>query len=262
MKLDISKIAQNVGNALTKHSPEILTGLGITGMLSTAILVGKATPKAIELVNRELDKREDESNGEKIKPLTKVELVKTCWKCYIPAAVTFAMSGACIIGASRVHIKRNAALATAYTLSETAMKEYHEKVLETIGEKKEQEVQDNIAKDHIEKNPVTTKEVIITGTGSTLCYDMHSGRYFESDIETLRKIENDLNYRMRDEMYISLNDFYYEVGLSSVEAGENLGWNIDRGMIDIGFSAQIADDGRPCIAIKFTNPPRYDYYHY
>lgn len=262
MKLDISKTVHNVGNALAKHSPEILTGLGITGMLSTAILVGKATPKAIELVNRELDKREDESNGEKIEPLTKVELVKTCWKCYIPAAVTFAMSGACIIGASRVHIKRNAALATAYTLSETAMKEYHEKVLETIGEKKEQEIQDKIVKDHMEKEPLVDREVFITGKGETRFFDLYTGRRFKSDIETIRKIENDLNYRMRDEMYISLNDFYYEIGLSYTDKGEEFGWNIDRGMIDIGFSAQIDDDGEPCIAIKFVNPPRYDYMRY
>lgn len=261
-KNGISKFAKSVGHTISRHSPEILTGLGIAGMVTTTVLAVRATPKALELIDRELDKREDESNGEGIDPLTPVEVIKTCWKCYIPATVSGFMSAACIIGASKVNLKRNAALATAYTLSETAMKEYHDKVIETIGEKKEKEIQDAIVKDHIDKNPVTNKEVIITGKGGTLCFDTTSGRYFESDIESLRKIENDLNFRMRDEMYISLNDFYYEVGLPYTEIGGEIGWNIDRGCIDINFSAQMAEDGRPCIAIKFNPEPRYDYYKY
>ena len=79
-------------------------------------------------------------------------------------------------------------------------------MVETIGKKKEQAIRDDIAKDRVTANPV--REVVVTDRGSTLCYDSLSGRYFKSDIETLRKTVNDLNRRMRDEMFISLNDFY------------------------------------------------------
>lgn len=260
-KLDLSKLSKSVSKALTKHSPEILTGLGIAGMFTAVGLAIGATPKAIELINRELDRREDESNGEKIEPLTKAEVVKTCWKCYIPVAVTCAASTACLIGSSKVNYKRNAALATAYTLSETALKEYQDKVVETIGEKKEQEVQDKIVKEHMAKEPLVNREVFITGKGQTRFFDVHSGRRFMSDIETIRKIENDLNYRLRDEMFITLNEFYYEIGLTYTDLGEQMGWNIDRGPIEIDFSAQIDDDGEPCIAIRHRNAPKYDYNH-
>jgi predicted metal-dependent phosphotriesterase family hydrolase len=165
----------------------------------------------------------------------------------------------CIIGASSVNTRRNAALATAYSLSESAFKEYREKVVENIGDKKEQTIKDAIAKEKIEKNPVQNTEVILTGKGETLCYDVVSGRYFKSDIDRLKKAENKLNRQMRDEMYISLNDFYYEIGLDNIKVGDNLGWNIDDGYIDLRFSSQLATDGTPCLVIDYGYGPRYDF---
>lgn len=247
----LSTVAKTVQTAVTQHSPEILTGIGIAGMITTTILAVKATPKALKLL--------EGAQYEKKDHLTTQEKMKACWKCYIPAAVTGTVSVACLIGASSVNARRNAALATAYKLSETALTEYKEKVVETIGEKKEQAVRDSIAKDKITNDPVNQKEIIITGKGDTLCYDSVFGRYFKSDIEKLKKIENELNRRMRNEMYISLNEFYYEVGLDYVAAGHDLGWDIDRGYIELDFSSQLTPDGVPCLVVSFGTPPKYDF---
>ncbi len=251
-KLNLSNIAKGVRTAMIKHSPEILTGIGIAGMITTTVMAVRATPKAIKLIEEEKDRQ----NKESLKPL---DVIKTTWKCYIPAAITGGLSIACLIGASSVNARRNAALATAYTLSESALKEYQEKVIETIGEKKEQSVRDAIAKDRIDKNPVSSREVIITEKGNTLCYDSISGRYFKSDIDKLKKVENELNRRMRDEMYISLNEFYYEIGLNPISIGDDIGWNIDRGYIELNFSSQLTDDGNPCLVIDYQVAPRYEY---
>ena len=253
-KSNITNFIKNTQFALSKHSPEILTGIGIAGMITTTILAVKATPKAL----KEIKEYEDAilCNHEKIKP---IDAVKLTWKCYIPAAVTGTVSIACLIGASSVNVRRNTALATAYKLSETALTEYKSKVIETIGEKKEHEVREAIAKDRIENNPVSQQNVIITGKGDTLCYDHLFGRYFNSDIDKLKKIENELNRRMRDEMYISLNEFYYEVGLDPVDAGDDIGWNIDRGYIDLDFSSHLTPDGKPCLDVSFSIPPKYDF---
>lgn len=253
-KSNITNFIKSAQFALSKHSPEILTGLGIAGMITTTILAVKATPKAL----REIEEFEEciLCDHEKIKP---IDAVKITWKYYIPAAVTGTVSIACLIGASSVNVRRNTALATAYKLSETALSEYKEKVVETIGEKKEKAVKNAIAKEHIEKNPVKQNEIVITGKGDTLCYDSLFGRYFKSDMDTLKKIENDLNRRMRNDNYISLNEFYYEIGLDSVTAGNLLGWNIDKGYIDLDFSSQLAADGTPCLVISFGTPPAYDY---
>ena len=250
-KLTVSKVIKNVERTLTKYSPEILTGIGIAGMITTTVLAVKATPKAIRLIQE----KEDAVNDK----LTPVEKVKTTWKCYIPAALSGVTSVACIVGANSVHAKRNAALAAVYKISETALHEYREKVLETLGEKKEQAIRDKIAEDRVNKDPVSKTEVIITAKGDTLCYDVLSGRYFKSDIDKIRRAENELNRRMLNDMYVSLNEFYDEIGVSQTSLGDELGWNIDDGLIEVCFSSQIADDGTPCIVVDYRVAPKYNY---
>lgn len=252
-KPSLAKISKGIRTAVTKHSPEILTGIGITGMITTTVLAVRATPKALILI----EERKDEANVDKLTP---VETVKTAWTCYIPAAITGGLSIICLIGASSVNARRNAALATAYTLSESALKEYQEKVVEQIGEKKEQAVRDAIAKDKLEQNPVTNREVIITEKGDTLCYDALSGRYFKSDIDKIKKAVNEINKNLLGDDYISLNDFYYELGLDNTKLGDELGWNVNDGLIDLNFSSQLASDGTPCLVINYQVAPKYDYY--
>ena len=168
MKLNVSKLCKDAKVMVSKRSPEILTGLGIAGMISTTVLAVQATPKALDLIARAEDKKFDNGHGNK---LTVSEKMKVAWKPYIPAAITGIGSISCIIGASSVHAKRNAAIAAAYNLSQTALTEYKEKVVETIGEKKEQAIKDKISKDKIKKDPVSKSEVIVTGKGNTLCYE-------------------------------------------------------------------------------------------
>ncbi len=252
MKKEIAKSLLSLKTAIKKHSPEILTGIGIAGMITTTVMAVRATPKALILI----EERKEEIGAEKLEAM---DMVKTTWACYIPAAITGTLSIACLIGASSVNARRNAALATAYTLSESALKDYQGKVIEMFGEKKNEAVKDAVAKDKVEKNPVVTREVIITEKGNTLCYDAISGRYFKSDIEKIKKAECELNRQMLDDMYVSLNDFYYEIGLDSVKLGDELGWNVDSGYIDLSFSSQLASDGTPCLVIDYSVAPRYDY---
>lgn len=268
-KVDLAKTSKKFLKAIDKNSPHILTGMGIAGMITTTVLAVKATPKALVLIEEEkrkqnrklLDeaKKNGDTNCKQITELKKSEVVKTCWKCYIPAVITGTLSAACLISSNTISNRRVTALATAYKLSETALTEYKEKVVETIGEKKELEVRDNIAKDKIEKNPVTTSEVIITDRGETLCYDLLSGRYFKSDIESIRRAVNILNNRMMSEMYVSLSELYDELDLSHTAMSDKLGWNIDQGLIEINFSSQIAEDGRPCIVLDYLTEPKYDF---
>ena len=169
MKKELSKSFLLLKTSIKKHSPEILTGIGIAGMITTTVMAVRATPKALILI----EERKEEIG---VNQLEAVDLIKTTWMCYVPAALTGTLSIACLIGASSVNVRRNAALATAYTLSESALKDYQEKVIEMFGEKKNEAVKDAIAKDKVEKNPVVTREVIITEKGNTLCYDAVSGR--------------------------------------------------------------------------------------
>ena len=248
-----SGFVKNIQTSLTKHSPEILMSFGFASMASTVIFAVKVTPKACRLI----EAKEKELGVEK---LTTVETVKTTWKCYIPAAVSAGVSVGCFLGANSVNNKRNAALAAAYTLSDTAFREYREKVVETIGEKKEQIVRDKVAEDKMKKDPVGKKEVIITEKGNTLCYDVISGRYFKSDIDKIKRAENELNKKLLREGYISLNDFYEELGLGYTKNGDDLGWNLDQDQwLEFSFSSQIAEDGTPCLVVDYNVAPKYGY---
>lgn len=255
-KTNLATIAKDIRKFASKRSPEILTGIGIAGMITTTILAVRATPKALKLI-------EEQKEEESVDELSSFEVVKVAWKPYIPAMVTCIASTACLIGASSVNTKRNAALATAYKLSETALSEYRDKVVETIGEKKERIVRDKVAEERVKKNPVSKNEVIVTGNGKTLCFDPISGRYFMCSIETIKKAENTLNKQMLHDIsgYVSLNEFYDELGLDHTSVGNDLGWNTNQ-LIDIDFSSQLNDNGEPSVVLDYLVAPKCDYYNF
>lgn len=257
-KADVSRFFKGIGRSVSKRSPEILTGIGIAGMVTTTVLAVKATPKAITLIEEEKE-RQSRETGEDCQHLTPVDTVKVAWKPYIPAMVTGVASAMCLIGSCSVNTRRTAAIATAYKLSETALTEFKEKAVETIGEKKVKEIKDKISKDKVEKDPVSRHNVIVTDKGNTLCYDAAAGRYFKSDIERIKRAVNEVNRRMIYDNYVSLNEFYDELDLDHTELGDELGWNLDTGLIDVDFSSQIAEDGTPCIVVSYRVAPRYDY---
>lgn len=268
-KIKLSELPNKIATGAKRNSPIIFVTVGTIGMVSAGVMAVKATPRALELIeeekeriNRDLYEQAEES-GERYEPIDKLhpkDVVRLTWKCYIPAAVTGVLSIACITGGSAMNLRRSASLATAYSLTENAFREYRNKVVETVGEKKDKVVREAIAKDHLEKNPVENKEVIITDRGDTLCYDVLSGRYFMSNMDQLNKAVNEINRRMINHNYISLNEFYYEIGLSNTTLGNVLGWHIDRGTIELEFSAQLADNGEPCLVVDYMdNMPIYDY---
>lgn len=242
---------KSVEAVINKRGPEILTGIGIGGMISSIALTAKIAPK----VSRLMEQAEEEK-GEK---LTLKEKFKIAWKPCLPIAVTAGTSTACLIGASTVSSKRNAALATAYQITSNAFAEYKEQVVETIGEKKEKVIKEKVADKKLAKDPVTNSQVIITERGNTLCYDTISGRYFKSDMDIIRKAENMLNRRLINEMYVSLNEFYDEIGLKPTKQGNDLGWNMDEGYVSLDLSSHIADDGTPCLVVDYSIAPRYDF---
>lgn len=251
----IPKKLKSAQKVISKNSPTILMCISVAGVISTTAMGIKATPKALYLI--ELKKEEVEKDN-----LTKVETLKTVWKCYIPTVLMAGITIGCIIGSNHINLKRNEALAAAYSITATTLKEYQSKVVETIGANKEKKIKDEIAKDKIKNNPQQGKEVIFTGNGETLCYESISGRYFKSDIEKLRRVENLANNELLKDDFISLNDVYYEMGLPNTKMGDEIGWKLSDGMFAFDFSSQLSEDGVPCLVVDYDRIPRYDYMDY
>lgn len=274
---DFNSLFKVAKTFVTNHSPEILTGIGITGMCTATALAVTATPKALKKIEEkklevydELDACDIPSNAlpEDV-TLTKTEIVKATWKCYVPAAVTSVASIACLVGASKVNLKRNAALATAYNLSQTALTEYKKVIEETVDEEKVKEIKEKVAQETVNKKSVNeqqmanTKEIFMTEGEKFRCYDMTEGRYFWSDKESIREAVNNINARLLSYDYVSLNEFYDELELKHTGLGKKVGWNMGRdGLISVHFSSVLDDTGRPCLAIEYNVEPRYDFSEY
>jgi len=214
-----------------KHSPEILTGIGIAGMIATVVMAVKVTPKAVEKIKDDYPEEP-----------TKVEAAKSAWKFYVPAAVTGTCSIACIIGASAISFKRNAALATAYTLSESLAKEYKDNVIETIGEKKEAEVRERIAQKRVDSLTASDLKNAPGDNDTTWFLDPYSGRPFKSSMNRLAKVQNDINNMLLNDGYVSLNDLYYMIGLDPNKDGDILGWANDKGLLEFKYTPVLSKE--------------------
>lgn len=251
-KLNISRIPKTVWLGMRKHSPEILTGVGIASMITTTVFAVKATPTALQLL--------EDAKREKGEPLTPPEKVKAAWKPYIPAAVTGVLGVTCLIGASSVNVRRTAALAAAYRVSETALTEYREAVVDTVGEKKEREIKEKAAQKRVDSVTVTEDQIINTGNGNTLFMDPWSNMVFRSSRNAVERAENVINKRILHDISgnATLNEFYDELGLPHTVPGEDLGWTTDN-PLNVCLEPTVTNAGEPCLMVWHESKPRYDY---
>lgn len=260
--------------ALGRRKPELLLAGGIVTGVTALVLAIKGTVEAVKKVDEEIERRNAEAlreaeehghqNVEVIDHLPPKDVVKTVWKCYIPTAATGATSMICLIGSGRAAYRRSALLTSAVKMGETAFTEFRQSVEETVDEKTMSNIKQKVAKKQLEKNPANDfTEIIITGKGDTLCLDATTGRYFASDRESIRQAQNNMNEMLYHGFgqYLSLNDFYDEIGLPHTDIGDMLGWNIEH-RVDLELSTDFGPKGQPCIVVGHTSPPRHNYMNF
>ena len=247
--MSIPEVAKNLGGIFLKKQSENPYGTKLCRGSNYYYPCGKGHSHSDTIKGTSRKKEEGK--------LSKPDIIKTTWKCYIPAAVVGTATIGCIIGSNAISNQRNAALAALYSISETAFREYRSKVVEEIGKNKETKIRDDVMADTIKNNPSTPGNIIFTGKGDVKCFDKFTGRYFASDIEHIRQTAHELNRRLRDEMWIPLNEFYYELNLEAVESGDIMGFDIDRGWIEIDYSSHLDHENVPCLALSYKVYPRY-----
>ena len=267
-KPDVKAAVNTIAKAVDQNSPTILTGLAVAGFIGTIVLTVKAVPKAEKILAEHKKKVEDilsdenESTEEEIKAEKRdatMELVKKMAPVVVPPVVTGVTAIACCIGSNSVNLRRQAVLSAAYNVAQTTLTEYKDKLPEIVGPGKAAKVEEAIAADKVKENPPKDNQIIFTGKGDTLCYDEYSGRYFKSDPEKIRRIINDLNEQLISCMYINLNDFYRELGLSDIKLGDDFGWNIENGQIGVKFTSTLTEDDQPVLVLSYDVDARTDY---
>ena len=263
----IKTLWKSATKQVMNHGSTVLACVAVSGVVLTAGVAIKVAPKAHEILENKreamekLEEDRDSMTAEEYKKIRKdiykafaKDIAKACW----PLAASIAVTTGSIIGMHKLDTRKSAALAATLSLTEGKLKDYQDKVKETVGEKKEQKIRDEIARDKVRETPI--KDIMETGHGDVLCLDAVSGRYFKCNADYIRARVNVLNQRLLSEMYIPLNDLYYELHLPNIKIGEDIGWNINQdGLIDLAFSSQLTENDIPVLVLDYTVEPRFDY---
>lgn len=238
------------------NGPTVLSALGVAGTVTTALLTGKATFKAAEIIQTETDKRIKQQELSELPvteefrlPITRKDKIKLVWVQYLPPAGVALGTITCIVFANHINAKRLAALSTAYMLSDKAYNEYKDKVTEKLGLTKEKNMRDEIAQEQVRRNPAGNQ--VIIGGENALCYEAYTGRYFRCDVETIRKAVNDINQEIIHNDYATLAEFYDKVGLEVTPVSTEVGWNTDH-ILEMDFSTVLADNNQPCLVLTYS----------
>lgn len=235
--MNISNLLHQIGQKVKSNAPEILAGIGVTGVISTAILAARGAAKA------------EARLSEQDPWMSNKEKAKLVWRFYIPAGVSGVVTIGCIISSGRASGRQTAAAVTAYSLTERAFSEYKEKVVEQIGKGKEQRVRDEIAQDRVNAHP-PSKEIIVL-SGDVLCCELYTKRYFTSSMEALQQAKNEINHRINNNLYVYLEEFYDLVDLSYTSNSDKMGWDSDK-LLELEFSSVLTERNEPCLAFDYN----------
>jgi hypothetical protein len=161
--MNVGDIGRLVRTNAKFHSPVILSIAAGVGTLATAYLASRASFKAAEVI-RDYEEVHpgDCLAGTKERLMERTKLV---WKLYIPTAISATSTIACIAGANRVGLKKTIAAQSALAVSQQLYSDYRDKVVEEIGERKDQAIRDSIAEDRV-KATAPSNDILVTGPGN------------------------------------------------------------------------------------------------
>lgn len=237
-----------------RNASTILTCVGGIGVVATAVVAVKDTPKAMQIIER--------AEKEKGENLTTIEKIKVAGPVYIPAIAIGASTLACIFGANALSKRSQASLVSAYALLDNSYKEYKKKVEELYGEGADARVKGEVVKDKYNETDISRDDEKL------LFYDYFSERYFESTMEEVMKAEYEINRELHTKDYVYLNEFYDMLGLDHIQSGWDLGWSMGASLshywktwIDFRHEKVEMEDGMECYILTMTEPiPNFDEY--
>ena len=241
--MDLSKAIKIGSTIIKKNSPGILIGVGIAGYISSILLTVRATAKIVRNIDAHPEK-------------DKLEILKDNFiDISIPLGTSILSTGALLLS-HKESLRRQAVLTALWSVADKELADFRESVKEEIGAKKYDKIQGDVYEKSM--NEVESDTPVIISGSKVLCFDVLSGRYFYTDtIETIRRIQNDLNASLISDLYITQNDLYDAFGLEHVKDGDLIGWEANRALIDFKFHSKLTKEGVPCLVIDYRVSPIY-----
>ena len=244
----------NLKTLLARVSAEATLGVALAGVPITAILTGEARLKADDILIELEGKREEDGVME---PMTTQEKLGATWKCYILPTVAGGITIGMMIWSHRIQGRKLIALASAYSITNTAFREYKDKAKELLSKKKLEEIEHAIDQDKVANCTVLDGDILATNSGNILCIDAWGGQKFFSNAEEIREAVARCNSMMVGHVYLALNTLYDELGLPPTKGGEELGWNaLFDDAIRVRFSSCLDKEKVPALVMHLEPDPR------
>lgn len=247
--------------SIVKNAPTLAVIFGTGLMAAAPVKTAIEAPKAKEELE-ELDERDDISHKEYLKDKT-IIIVR---RYGIPVLMVVSGGVMIFIGYRATWISMVTGWAALASKTEEFDK-LESKVIEKVGPKEYEKIQDEIAKEDVLKNPVNYATVVNTGHGNTLCLEPVGGTYFWSDLDYIRKQIDRLNKEMtmtrwnmckatctydeyREMLDLPALDGIIDGKRVAPAIGRDLGWKDN--LIEMKHTCVTLPDDTVCHVIGFT----------
>lgn len=229
-----------------KHSPEILLGLGLTGIVVAAVMAAKATLKAPAIVEgvKENLKTIDEGDAapeekQQAVGLTYVYAGLDFAKLYGPSVGIGVLSIASILSSHGIMKRREVGLIAGYNLLAEGFAAYRKRVVEELGPDVDRNYRLGIYESSTnekvvnEDGTVTKQKAKVmtvkdkTTSGFAKFFDEYSTQWqksAETNLYFLRLQQNHANDMLRARGHVFLNEVYDMLGLPRTKEGSIYGW--------------------------------------
>ena len=229
---------------LSTNSPAILTGLGITGVVATAVSTGKAV-WAMRDVEGDIS----------------INDIKDRWKTFL---VPIALAGGtilCFIGINNKYGRILAAVTSVATLKEQELLDTKNAMGKILKGGDVEKVKQASAKEMLARNPQPDERLIIqSGHGNDLFYDPLSGRYFRSSMEAIKKGIKEVNEMLNNGNFVSISEVYNCWDIPGTELGDVVyldpktdpAFHLE--ILDIDLTqAHVTDKGEAAVVLEWRN---------
>ena len=254
IKESLMKTYKRTELKVRKHSPEILAGVGVVGVIASTVMACKATTKLSYILEESKDQLDQiktvavdpayadkytEDDAKKDTTITYVQTGVKVAKLYAPSVILCAGSLGCLLASNNILKKRNAALSAAYMTVDKSFKEYRKRVADRFGEEVEKEIRYNIKAKEMTTvdengNEVTETVKVMDGTDDPNTYSDYARFFDESCAAWQNDAEYNLTFLKAQQQYANdllksrgrlfLNEVYRMLGIDESKAGQVVGW--------------------------------------
>lgn len=260
MKFEIiskaSVVASKAVSKIKADSPVILMGVGVVGVVATAVAASISTTKLESVLDESIEYKkqiksmENRTSREKAKDYTHLYLRTTgrVLRLYAPAIILGTVTIGSIVSSHRIMHQRGVVLGAAYTALDSAFDRYRQEVVERYGEDVEHDIRKTAAtRDNTEtvvKNEDGSETVTRTEYNDPYLrlFD-ECNRYWvknaESNLYFIKCVQSQANDRLNARGHVFLNEVLDALGFEHSAAGAVTGWVKDDpnsdGYIDFGL---------------------------